>query len=279
LKLAFTKVEGLGNDFALVDVRGWDRDDADDLLAKLVRRAPQICDRRRGIGGDGILVVTDASLADAAARMVVINRDGSRPEMCGNGIRCVALFLTGVHGGATTVIETDAGPRRCTVTTALDATNEDRPTDGALVEVDMGIGTSFGAREIAGRSFHAVSVGNPHAVAFVDEDPEQLALALGPYVERDPVFVGGTNVEFVRIHDRHHATVWVWERGCGVTQACGTGACATAFAGCELGQFDWDTPIEVQLPGGLLTITIARDGAQISMVGPAQLVFRGAIDL
>jgi len=267
---AFVKAEGLGNDFLIVDGRGAA---LDALAARLQPLTRAICDRHRGVGADGLLLVGDATGPGADVTMRVINADGSRPQMCGNGLRCVALWLARSEGRDTWCVDTDAGPRRCRVI--------DSP-DGADIDVDMGavvhgepvVLTPTGG---AARSFARVSMGNPHAVAFVaeGEDPEGLARGLGPLLERDPVFPEGTNVEFARI-ERDAVTLWVWERGCGITDACGTGACATAAAAVATGQLPAGQPLVVTLPGGPLWITVPRDpGEPVRMRGPARLVFTG----
>ena len=264
---AFLKVEGLGNDFLLIDLRAHTGRLAE--LTELQTRAPALCHRRTGVGGDGLLVLTPPTSPHARATMVVINHDGSRPEMCGNGLRCVALVLA--DGPGSFVVDTDAGPRLCTVAELAD----DR-TAGEL-EVDMGVATIQGDRRIDPHTFTAVSVGNPHAVAFVDrlDDPERLARQYGPTAERDPQFPQRTNVEFARVEPDGGITLWVWERGCGITAACGTGACATVAAAVHHGLVPADTAIPVQLPGGRLTVRWHDD--RVSMTGPARVVFRGTL--
>lgn len=261
--IAFLKVEGLANDFLLIDLR-----DQPDRLADLQARAPDLCNRRTGVGGDGLLLLLPPTSSGARATMVVVNHDGSRPEMCGNGLRCVALFLANAAGPL--LIDTDAGPRQCTVDPSADRTTGE-------IEVDMGIATLQGERHVAGHVFTAVSVGNPHAITFVDAstDPEHLAREHGPLVERDPQFPARTNVEFARREPDGSLTLWVWERGCGITSACGTGACATVAAAVHHGLVPGDVPIPVQLPGGRLTVRW-HDG-RVWMTGPARLVFRGAV--
>ena len=275
--LPFLKVEGLGNDFLLIDLlRPTDgpRAPVQPLpaaspephalarwIAELQRRAPALCDRRTGVGGDGLLLVTPPRSPGSVGAMVVINHDGSRPEMCGNGLRCVALYLA---QDTAIDVDTDAGPRLCRV-------------DGDQVEVDMGPALALGHRDVAGRRFATYSLGNPHAVAFVaaHEDPEQLARTLGPLVERDPQFPARTNVEFARREPDGSLTLWVWERGCGITAACGTGACATLAAAVAEGLAPAELPVRVQLPGGPLTIRCAAD--RVWMTGPARFVFRGEL--
>jgi diaminopimelate epimerase len=270
----FHKVEGLGNDFLLVDWRR--RDDWRAALEWIQEHAPSLCDRRRGVGGDGLLLVTPATAAGCDAAMIVVNHDGSIPEMCGNGLRCVAFYLHAAAGlGEATVLETGAGPLPCAVTEA-------GPRQGQ-VRIEMGSARELGERRPAagdGRSFQAISTGNPHAIAFVgaDEDPEALARAHGPAIERDPLFPNRTNVEFARVERDGSLTLWVWERGCGITEACGTGACATAAAAVRAGLARAGAPLRVRLPGGWLTIEVPEDPqASVVMTGPARLVFRGTV--
>jgi diaminopimelate epimerase len=171
------------------------------------------------------------------------------------------------------VIDTDVGPKRCEVIA-------ERAEDGE-VEVDMGPGRSIGERSPVageGRVFDAVSMGNPHAVAFVgaDEDPEALARRIGPGVERAAEFPEGTNVELARTQEDGSVLLWVWERGCGITEACGTGACATVVAGVRRGLLPVDASVTVHLPGGPLEIRVPADSeAGVSMRGPARVAFRG----
>ena len=276
MPLRFTKVEGLGNDFLLLDRVDATLESIELELAELREAAPRLCDRRRGVGGDGILVVGPPRHGSSDATMWVVNHDGSRPQMCGNGLRCVALWLARHHGDAhrELAVDTDAGRKRCQV----------GERDGTpWVEVDMGPGRELGSVVPAagdGRGFVRVSMGNPHAIAFVNpgEDPETLARTLGPGVERDPAFEEGTNVELARLEPGGAITLWVWERGCGITDACGTGACATAYAAVRRGDRPSDEAIEVRLPGGSLSIRVPADPAVgIRMGGPARLVFSGEV--
>lgn len=277
MRAPFLKVEGLGNDFVLLDLRDRDPSAFEAEARRRSAQASALCDRRRGIGGDGLLLVGPAQQPGHDATMRVINFDGSVPQMCGNGLRCVALLLAADLGRPITIVDTDAGPRRC----------EARPRGVAgpglvgEVDVDMGPGRDLGPVSAASfsRPFAAVSMGNPHAVAFTGpgEDPEALARAHGPSVEIDPAFPEGTNVEFCRV-DGDALVLWVWERGCGITAACGTGACATAFAAAHSGLARFDAPIGVSLPGGRLEITVPSDDrAGIRMRGPARVVFSGEL--
>ncbi|MCY1068782.1 diaminopimelate epimerase [Nannocystis sp. RBIL2] len=269
----FAKVEGLGNDFLLLDRRDASPAVLDALVARLHAAAPALCDRRLGVGGDGILVVGPPRTAEAAATMIVVNHDGSRPEMCGNGLRCVALAVTG--SVRQVVIDTDAGPKPCAVREF-----HPRTCPSGQVAIDMGPPDLLGPRRVGGRSFAAVSMGNPHAIAFVrDEDPEALARGDGPAVERDPQFPGRTNVEFARVEADGSITLWVWERGCGITSACGTGACATLAAAIAEGLAPYARDVVVHLPGGPLVLRQDRAGGSITMTGPARVAFVGEVEV
>ena len=267
--LSYLKVEGIGNDFLLVDRLSLGPDELGEELGQLAQRAPALCDRDSGIGADGILVVT-AGTDGAPARMIVINHDGSRPEMCGNGLRCVAHYVADrlELGERAFDVLTDAGALRCAVLERQDDAHAD-------VSVDMGparFGETKTPPAAEGRRFVDVSMGNPHTIAFVgpDEDPEQLARGLGPAIEVDPLYPDRTNVEFARVNDDGSLTLWVWERGCGITLACGTGACATAAAAVAAGHLEAETWIPVHLPGGTLRIRVpAEPGAGVQMQGPS----------
>lgn len=248
----FEKWEGLGNDFVVTEVE------------VTPARATALCDRRRGIGGDGVLSLLREG---GGWRMVVLNADGSRPEMCGNGLRCVVGYLAArgedIEGELT--IETDAGPRRCRFT---------RRDDGHYdVEAAMGeakVGEDF---DYAGQRFSPVDVGNPHAVAFV-EGGDGMLDDVGPALERDTE--GGVNVELCAQTGDRRIEVVVWERGVGRTLACGTGACAVAAAAVEAGRVPPEVPVHVVLPGGPLSIVVGRDH-QVRMTGPARRVFTGRL--
>ncbi|NUO52613.1 MAG: diaminopimelate epimerase [Polyangiaceae bacterium] len=263
MQIGFEKWEGLGNDFLLVR----ETSISGELSPELVRA---LCDRRRGVGGDGVLLVR----ADSP-RMIVLNADGSRPEMCGNGLRCVAAMLAAEMGPLNApramTVATDAGERRARVSFA--------GTEEALVEVDMGRAEIQEDSEHAdeGRRvvFTSVSVGNPHAISFAPFDRGERD-RLGPLIERSTA--GGTNVEFAHKSGPASFDLVVWERGVGYTQACGTGACATAALACARGLTPYGEPIRVRLPGGELVITVSA-GLDIVMMGPARRVFRGTVEV
>lgn len=273
--LPFVKVEGLSNDFLVVDLRDASPAVLDETVAWAREHAPRVCDRRRGVGGDGLLLIGPGQSAGAFASMIVVNADGSRPEMCGNGLRCVAAELAPRSDERSAfVVDTDAGPRPCVVT-------RESGSASAQVRVEMGVRRITGEHalefEDSPRTFVAVDVGNPHAIAFVDasEDPEALARSLGSAIELHPIFAPAkTNVEFARFEADGSVTLWVWERGVGITAACGTGACATLAAAIHRGLATVGQAVDLRLPGGPLTIEQDQAGA-IVMTGPARAVFRG----
>ena len=259
MKRAFVKYEGLGNDFVIVDADGpLDRSEV-----------TRLCDRHFGVGGDGVLVVAPPSSLGAAATMIVQNADGSRPEMCGNGLRCVARHVAALRGGAamSLVIDTDAGPLGCEVS-------------GDAVLVDMGVAVEGGTVqvEIDGHALELARVwtGNPHAITFAPLGAGALA-RFGPRVSTHERFPGGTNFELATTRTDGSIEVAVWERGVGPTLACGTGACATAVHACRLGLAAYDRETVVHLPGGALAVTVART-LRIEMRGPARRVFSGEVD-
>ncbi len=263
-RLAFAKYEGLGNDFVVFGAV--DEHVVTDELAR------SICDRRRGIGADGVLLILPPRDTTLAARMKVINADGSVPEMCGNGIRCVALHVARARGLVTAQLafETDAGARACTV--------DDVDAKG-MVTVEMGVVRSDGARaiEVGGETIEVwlADAGNPHAVVFGDASRLR-AEAIGPRIEKHPSFSGGINVECARVDPNGRVDLVVWERGVGITMACGTGACATVGVLCARGMIPRGRAAIVRLPGGELEITIDDTGRAV-MRGPARHVFSGQL--
>jgi diaminopimelate epimerase len=263
-ELHFTKYEGLGNDFLVVDA-------ADDHALD-AERVMRLCDRHFGVGGDGVMLVTPPQSLGARATMVVLNADGSRPEMCGNGLRCVALHLAAQDraAGVSFIVDTDAGPRLVAV---------DREDRSASVSVGMGRGLPEADYAHAFRGdnlrFTRVSMGNPHAICFDTALGESALDELGPAVSA--AFPQGTNVELVTLRDERTLDVIVWERGVGRTLACGTGACAVVVAAARQGRVPFDTEIEVHLPGGPLHIAVARETLEVTMRGPAKQVFSGEV--
>jgi diaminopimelate epimerase len=232
-------------------------------------QARAICDRNFGVGADGVLLVSPA--ADGAARMTVLNADGSRPEMCGNGLRCVALHVSKRAGRAFTV-ETDAGPLACELETRSGET---------WIRISLGRGTPQGELSATHKgqthSFQRVSMGNPHAVTFGAELDNAEIDAFAPTISAS--LPGGANIEFVRQLAKDHFKVVVWERGVGRTLACGTGAGAVAVAAARAGLAAFEKPLKIELPGGILEITVRESDLLVSLAGPARRVFEGDLTL
>jgi diaminopimelate epimerase len=262
--LRFTKYEGLGNDFLIVDA-------ADDALLDTAQ-VTALCDRHFGVGGDGVLLVTPPKSLAARATMVVLNADGSRPEMCGNGLRCVALHLAlqDRTPAVSFIVDTDAGPRLVAI---------ERSDLLGSVSVGMGRGLPEGELSFTfaskGLDFARVSMGNPHVISFDTGLDERDLDELGPSLSAQ--FPAGTNVELVTVLNERTLEVIVWERGVGRTLACGTGACAVAVAAARQGRVPFDREIEVRLPGGPLHITVSRETLDVTMRGPAKRVFAGEV--
>jgi len=271
--LRFYKYEGLGNDFVLIERQA---------LGGVQLRTEQaiaICDRHRGVGADGVLILD----VDAPS-MDVINSDGSVPQMCGNGIRCAALHLARRAGAASldVTIDTLAGPHSCVVVNRPGAESvavrmappslvpSDLPLSSAAPWLDHPLEVEGGTLRLTG-----VSMGNPHAVTF--DEVGAARLELGPAVQADPHFPEGINVGFVSEHEGSSMRLDVLERGAGWTQACGTGACAAAVAAVETGRAQREEPLSIRLPGGTLMVTVGAPGDRVSMQGPARFVFEGEI--
>lgn len=273
--LPFYKYEGLGNDFLIVER------EALGGAALSAEQAIALCDRHRGVGGDGVLV-----LDVDAPRMDVINSDGSVPEMCGNGIRCAALHLARRAGESSleVSIETLAGPHACLVVNGAGAESvEVQMAPPSLMPRDLPLSSDKPwldhLLEVDGRSIRlsGVSMGNPHAVTF--DEVGDARLELGPAIQSDPHFPEGVNVGFVSELEGSSMRLDVLERGAGWTQACGTGACAAAVAAVETGRAQRGEPLTVRLPGGSLMITVGAPGGGLLMQGPARFVFRGEVEL
>jgi len=260
---AFSKMHGLGNDFVVIDARAG-------AVEITPSRARAIADRHNGIGCDQLILIGPSEKADVSMR--IFNADGSEVSACGNATRCVPLFI-----GRNVTIETRAG--------LLDATLTD---EGA--SVDMGaprfdwdaIPLAYAMDTLSmGASWEdlpppaAVNVGNPHVIFFVDDLDVVDVARLGPLIETDPLFPERVNVNFAQMLGDDHIRLIVWERGAGLTRACGTGACATAVAAIRRGLARG--PVTVSLPGGDLVIGWTPGGT-IRMTGPAAFVFRGEAD-
>ncbi len=274
--MKFLKAEGLGNDFIIT--HGLNINE----FSSVIENTPKLCDRRRGIGADGIIFVLPPSTATADFRMKILNSDGSEAEMCGNGIRCFLLYLhemnlTNKNG---IIIETLAG------LTKAEYKGED-------ITVDMGCPILEGRQipttktvgqvvkeplKIADKEFliTAVSMGNPHCIVYNNPLTDDLINTYGPQLESHPFFPEKTNVEFINVLSKKEIQMRVFERGCGETMACGTGACASVVAG--IINKKHEKSVTVHLPGG--DLLIKWDGNlehSVFMTGPANIVFSGEI--
>lgn len=270
----FTKMHALGNDFVVIDARQHSLQDASEL-------ARRMCRRRFSVGADQMLVLESSETADF--KMLIYNADGSEVEMCGNGIRALAKYIWDrmLSPKETLEVETLAGiirPRR----------------EGALVKVDMGEPVLNGALiptkvetdrvidyplDIKDRQFlvTCVSMGNPHAVIFVENVLDFPIIRYGPSLENHPMFPKRTNVEFIQVINRAELRMRVWERGAGETLACGTGACASMVAACMKGLVD--RKVIVHLKGGDLQIEWAEADNRVFMTGPAEESYEGEIKI
>ena len=276
MPIEFTKYHGLGNDFILVD----NRHSSEPLVTP--EQAVVLCDRHFGIGADGVIFAL-AGQNGTDYTMRIFNSDGSEPEMCGNGIRCLAKFIADLEGSeAKTLYQ---------IHTGAGVISSELRSDGQ-VKVDMGvprllaaeIPTTLAAPDakvidvsiaVADKSWSVtcVSMGNPHCITFV-EDVSAIDLeTVGPLFEHYEAFPQRINTEFIQVIHSGYVKMRVWERGAGVTLACGTGACAAVVAGVLTGKCDRTTAVE--LPGGVLQIEWSEVSQRIYMTGPAQRVFTG----
>lgn len=285
--MKFTKMQGCGNDYIYID---GSREFVSDKSALAIR----LSDRHFGIGGDGIIFINPSETADF--EMEMYNADGSRGKMCGNGIRCVAKYVydhrltdknpltiesfgsiktlyLNVRNGKVDTVRVDMGEP---VLKASEIPADPSSTCGDVNEKGQLIHVPFQIRENAGLTYMtAVSMGNPHAVLFVDNTADLDMSRIGPLYEHHPAFPEGVNTEFVQILDRSHINMRVWERGSGETLACGTGACASVVA-CVLNG-KTDPIVTVHLLGGDLLIEWNPEDHHVYMTGPAREVFTGEI--
>ncbi|MEG4148071.1 diaminopimelate epimerase [Microcoleus sp. Pol12B5] len=278
MPIEFAKYQGLGNDFILID----NRHSSEPVITP--EQAVDLCDRHFGIGADGVIFALPGQ-NDTDYTMRIFNSDGSEPEMCGNGIRCLAKFIADLEGSE--------AKTQYRIHTLAGVITPELRSDGQ-VKVDMGVPRLLAAEipttlaapdakvidvpiEVADKSWSVtcVSMGNPHCITFV-EDVVAVALeTVGPQFEHNKAFPQRTNTEFIQVVRSDYVKMRVWERGAGVTLACGTGACAAVVAGVLVGKCDRATAVE--LPGGVLEIEWAEVSGRIYMTGPAQRVFTGCI--
>ncbi|HEY0106442.1 MAG TPA: diaminopimelate epimerase [Rhizomicrobium sp.] len=270
---AFLKMHGLGNDFVVFDARKQG-------LSMDAATARAVADRHRGIGCDQVIVIAPGH-DGADATMRVRNPDGSEVEQCGNATRCVARLLMDETGKKAVRIDTLGGPLLCREAGDGDVTVDWGKARLMWDEVPMAhaADTNLFALDVDGERHvaSAVSVGNPHVVLFVADAETAPVATLGPRIERHPMFPERTNVEFVSVENKERLRMRVWERGAGITQACGSGACAVAVAAHRRGLTG--RKMDIVLDGGTLHLELREDDDHILMTGPSMLSFRGEIDL
>ena len=261
--MKFTKMQGLGNDYLYV--YGEVPENIEELSIRL-------SDRHFGAGSDGMIYICTSKMADF--KMRVFNADGSEAKMCGNGSRCVGKYVydKGYTDKTEITVETLSGIKNLKLNVKEGSVKS--------VSVEMGLSKVEDETEIDVAdqkvTLTPVSMGNPHVVLFVD-DAEKIPLeVIGPQIEKHSMFPDGVNVEFVSVISDNEIRMRVWERGSGVTMACGTGACASVVASIKKGYCRYDESVFVTLDGGVLEINVSQDGSVI-MKGPAEIVYNGEI--
>lgn len=279
--MKFTKMQGIGNDYVYVNC-------FEETVQDPSAVARFVSDRHFGIGSDGLILIKPSDVADC--EMEMYNLDGSQGAMCGNGIRCVAKFVydKGIVRKKNLSIDTKSGIKYLSLTV--------KNGKVSTVEVNMGSPVLMANQipvvsdteqvidqplEVNGKTYHitAVSMGNPHAIVYMDDLEDLDISTLGPQFENHLAFPDRINTEFVKVINRRTLQMRVWERGSGETLACGTGACAVAVASVLNGLVDEDCPVTVKLLGGDLQIFWNRQEDLVYMTGPAVTVFEGEIDL
>lgn len=276
--MKFTKMHGCGNDYIYVDCTRQPLEDSSGV-------ARRVSDRHFGIGSDGLILIAPSQVADF--RMIMFNSDGSQGAMCGNGIRCVGKFVydKGLTDQTRVSIETKSGVKYLDLTVENGKVSQARVdmgepilAAGALPVVGMGDPVIERPISVHGQDYlmTCVSMGNPHAVLWVENVDTCGLEVLGPTLETSSMFPDRCNIEFVELVDRENIRMRVWERGSGETLACGTGACASAYAAFVTGKTG--RQVNVHLLGGCLHIEVGEDG-RIYMTGPATTAFEGEIEL
>lgn len=281
MAVEFTKYHGLGNDFILID----NRTKSEPIITP--EQAVQLCDRHFGIGADGVIFALPGQ-DGTNYTMRIFNCDGSEPEMCGNGIRCLARFIADLEGNTTADVQYRIHTLAGVITPQL-------MSDGR-VKVDMGLPRLLASEipttlcppeekvisqpmEVAGKAWDVtcVNMGNPHCITFVKDVAEIPLEIIGPKFEHHSAFPQRTNTEFIEVVRPNYLKMRVWERGAGITLACGTGACASVVAGVLSGRGDRSCTVE--LPGGCLEIEWSKLDQRVYMTGPAVQVFTGKVYL
>lgn len=280
MKINFTKMQGLGNDFVILDFEEYNKTGKtpSELALKL-------CSRKFSIGADGLIIVNPKS-SDTDIAWIFYNSDGTMAQMCGNGMRCFAKYVTDkkLVNKKQFSVKTEAGiicPEilnngEVKVNMNLPILEPEKIPFANKKNLDFDL-------KVSDRTFNinAVSMGNPHCIIFTDEDTRALAKTYGSYIESNKIFPEKTNVEFVNVLSKNEVALSVWERGCGITLACGTGACATVVAGILRGYLD--NSVKVNLAGGSLKIewqgSLENTKLPVYMTGRADYSFTGAIEI
>ncbi len=278
--IQFTKMQGLGNDFIIIDFEEYKKIDI-----PLEELSIKLCHRNFGIGADGLIIVNPQP-KNADIGWFFYNSDGSIAQMCGNGMRCFAKYVYDkkLVNNKEFSVETVAGIIKPEIVDEKTVkVNMSKPIlDTAKIPVKTPKNLNFDLN-VNDRFFkaNAISMGNPHCIIFTEEDTKKLALQYGPDIETHPIFPEKTNVEFAKVLSRREINLDVWERGCAITLACGTGACATVTA--AILNNHCDSPVKVNLPGGSLSIewdgNITNPAKDIFMSGPAEYVFTGEVNI
>ena len=273
--IRFTKMQGLGNDYIYVNTMEYPITDPKQFSIRW-------SDRRKGIGSDGLIMIGKSAIADFSMR--IFNADGSEARMCGNGARCVGKYLHDKGLTSKTEIRLDTLSGIKILNLHLD---QDGKVDmvtvnmgkGLPLKVNHGDGTLVGEKLNVGEGptiCSAIDMGNPHLVMFVKDAEKAHVSEVGPFMEHNAMFPDRANIEFAQVLDRKHIRMRVWERGSGITFACGTGACATAVASAMQGYTDADG-CEVIMDGGRLTVSWNPDTKEVLMTGGAEFVFEGTV--
>ena len=277
--LSFTKMHGCGNDYIYINCF-----DVDVNLSQ--SQIIQLSDRHTGIGGDGVVLISRSRIADA--KMIMFNLDGSEGNMCGNAIRCVAKYIydNGIAQKEEMRIETKSGVKELHLFIKNKSVYSVKVNMGRAELAPKKIPVNLKGENIISKpitiggveySITCVSMGNPHAVNFVESVANLDLQKIGPTFENNPIFPEKVNTEFVELAGKNILKMRVWERGSGETEACGTGACAVAVAAVLNGHCDKDTDITVQLPGGELIVKYTDDA--VFMTGNCEKVFEGVVEV
>lgn len=262
-EIKFTKMHGAANDYIYVNTAVYD-------IKDIEKTAVEWSNRHTGVGGDGLVLIGPSNIADFSMR--IFNADGSEAMMCGNASRCVGKYVyeKGLTDKEKITLETLSGIKILKLHisgTIVDAVTVDMDKPSDIKEVDLG--NPYKLKGIT------VNMGNPHLVIFVDDITTIDLPVIGPKLENHPLFPGRVNVEFAQLTGKNKIRMRVWERGSGITMACGTGACATAVAAMTKGMTEQKT--EIEMDGGTLAIEWDEKTGHVMMTGPAEISFEGMV--